>query len=117
MAVPGANTLPKEERLSGKSAIGNLLENGKWTSIGVLRCCYLPNSLEHSRLMVGVPKKNFRRAVKRNLLKRRIREAYRTQKNLLEGKNVDILFVYNRKEVSTFSDIRKNVEEILVSLQ
>jgi len=117
MAELGANTLPKEERLFGKSSIGNLLENGKWTGSGVLRCCYLPNGLEHSRLMVSVPKKSFHRAVRRNLLKRRIREAYRTRKNLLAEKSVDILFVHSPKELSSFADICRSVEEILVSLQ
>lgn len=63
--------------------------------------------------MVSVPKRFFKRAVKRNLLKRRIREAYRTQKSLLEPSSIDILFLYNSKEVNDFQTIKEEVSVIL----
>ena len=55
--------------------------------------------------MVSVPKRNFKRAVKRNLLKRRIRESYRLQKGLLPPAGVDLLLVYLPKTILPFSDI------------
>lgn len=64
-------------------------------------------------MMVSVPKRLFKRAVKRNLLKRRIREAYRTRKDLLVSAPADVMFVYNSKEILDFESIRSQVESIL----
>lgn len=69
-----------------------------------------------SRIMVSVPKKHFKRAVKRNLLKRRIREAYRLNKNLLGGAAVDILFYYNSRELCTFGEIETALTAALQEL-
>lgn len=67
-----------------------------------------------NRMMVSVSKRLFKRAVKRNLLKRRIRESYRTLKhNLPEGGGTDILFVYNTREILTYSEIRDTIEKII----
>ena len=67
--------------------------------------------------MVSVPKKSFKRAVKRNLLKRRIRESWRKQKHMLavEGK-LDILFMYAVKEVLSYDEIYAAVGQIIDSL-
>ena len=66
-----------------------------------------------NRIVVSVPKKMFRRAVKRNLLKRRIREAYRLQKQLLTGNGVDLMFVYKSKDIAPYSQISDCVAAIL----
>ena len=63
--------------------------------------------------MVSVPKRFFKRAVKRNLLKRRLREAYRTQKELLGPSSIDVLFLYNSKEVLDFLSIKEEVASVL----
>ena len=64
--------------------------------------------------MVSVPKKLFHRAVRRNLLKRRIRESYRTQKNLLpDGKGIDILFMYNSKDIFDYRSVKLSMEKAL----
>jgi len=110
------NTLSKEERLSGKSSVSRLISEGKWGSCtGLKFCCLKPNGLEYSRILISVPKKFFKRAVKRNLLKRRIRESYRTQKSILtEGS--DIMFLYNTPEILSFSELRSSVENILMQV-
>ena len=72
-------------------------------------------SLSHadaSRIVVSVPKRLFKRAVKRNLLKRRIREAYRHQKDLLSAP-VDILFIYTAPEVLPYEVIYADMTAIL----
>lgn len=65
------------------------------------------------RILVSVPKRCFKRAVKRNLLKRRIREAYRIQK--LPG--VDVMFQYNSPELADFAAVRADVTAILSRIQ
>lgn len=114
-------TFTKGERLCGKSAVGALLKGGRWGVAGPLKyCCLEGNGQEVDRLLVSVPKKLFKRAVKRNLLKRRMREAYRTRKELLQptpdGGRRDLLLQYNSTEVLPFADICASVETILNKL-
>ena len=78
-------------------------------------CILEGNGLEFSRMAVSVPKRAFHRAVKRNLLKRRIRESYRLQKELLPP-GVDILFIYISKEVLPLADISAAMGKILSSI-
>ena len=106
-----AATLPKSERLCGKKAIAGLMEHGKGGSAGCLRYRFLPGE-DVTRILVSVPKRYFKRAVKRNLLKRRIRESYRLQKDLLPVP-VDIAFLYSAREVLPFDDIFVAMKEAL----
>ena len=125
----GGNTLSKAERLSGKKSIATLLADGRWGALGHFRYCYLSNAhqtcsplasdthtiipeLHPSRIIIAVPKRFFKRAVKRNLLKRRIREAYRVRK--IAG--ADILFQYNSPELADFATISAEVEAILARI-
>lgn len=105
--------LPKSERLCGLKAVGELFQTGKSASAGCLRCKYLlREDGEPSRIVVSVPKRSFKRAVKRNLLKRRIRESYRRQKALL-GPGVDILFIYTAAEVLPYEVIYADMATLL----
>ena len=108
-------TLSKNERLSGKTAVGDLMKKGRWGFTADIKYCWFcPDGPEGNRIMVSVPKRNFKRAVKRNLLKRRLRESYRTQKELLDaGRAVNLLLFYNAKEVLDSGTIKSEVGEIL----
>lgn len=108
-------TLPKTERLSGKTAVGTLMKKGRWGVSGCLKYCVLsPGGSDVDRVMVSVSKRIFKRAVRRNLLKRRMRESYRTQKDLLgQAGPLDLLLVYNSKEILDYQVIRQDVAAVL----
>jgi ribonuclease P protein component len=72
---------------------------------------------------VTVSKKNFKSAVQRNLLKRRMREAYRKNKqpliNVLHEKNkkVDLMFLHVSKELSDYKKIENGMISVMEKLQ
>ncbi len=114
MDIP-RHTLSKEERLHGKKDIETLLSKGRFAdSHRGIRYCYLTGGDSGlNRIMVSVPKKNFKRAVRRNLLKRRIRESFRLQKHKLNAAGTDILFICSSKEMMSFKDIHEIVGDII----
>ena len=112
------NTLPKKERLCGKTAISKLLAKGKHGSVpGIRYLCLYGTESGVNRIVVSVSKKFFKRAVKRNLLKRRIRESWRKQKHMLalDG-NFDILLIYSVKEILSYEEIYNAVGQIIENL-
>ena len=107
--------MKKKERLSVGADLSRLFASGRYGFTDGFRYCYrIGNELSFNRIVVSVPKKCFRRAVKRNLLKRRIREAYRLNKNLLpvnaEKGGTDILFILD------FNAVVLSVRNILEGL-
>jgi ribonuclease P protein component len=78
------NTLHKSERLDKKKVIDKMFSGGARSfSVFPLRVVYLPvEELEAPvSILVSVSKRRFKRAVKRNRVKRQIREAYRKNKH------------------------------------
>lgn len=116
-AMAVRHTLPKEERLCGKTSISRLMSKGRWGGTEHLKYCFVRRPEGGcNRLMVSVPKKLFKRAVKRNLLKRRLRESYRLRKFMLKDCEVDMMLLYNCPEVLDSKVIATEVEEILVRI-
>ena len=114
MTEKTANTLPKAERLCGKKGIESLLAKGKHGSCGAIRYIFSEGNNEGChRILVSVPKKLFKRAVKRNLLKRRIRESWRKLKHQMYCSGSDILFIYSSKEILTYQEIYALIESII----
>lgn len=121
MDIDFRKTLKKKERLSVGTDLSRLFASGRYGFTDGFRYCYrIGNELPFNRIVVSVPKKCFRRAVKRNLLKRRIREAYRLNKNLLpvnaEKGGTDILFIYSSKDILDFNAVVLSVRNILEGL-
>lgn len=109
-------TLPKSERLKSKTAISALMTKGRWGRTEALKYCYLKKDESvPNKIMVSVPKRMFKQAVRRNLLKRWLREAYRVRKDMVRG--IDILFIYNINEILPHEEIEKQVEDILHELE
>ncbi len=115
MEANTGNTLPKKERLCGKTSISLLLAKGKHGNVPNMRYLFMKNTgLDYNRILISVPKKLFKRAVKRNLLKRRIRESYRKQKhNLTVEGGLDVLFMYSTKEILSYQEIYEAIGQII----
>lgn len=67
-------------------------------------------------VLINVSKRQFKRAVDRNLLRRRIREAYRLHKQVLGQENsppTEIAFLYIAKTKATFEEIEKGMKRTL----
>ncbi len=112
-------TLGKEERLKSRKLIGKLYEEGKSIKVFPLRMVYIQS--EHTsnypaQVGVSVPKRNFKKAVDRNRIKRLLREAYRKEK-LTVYNNIDEPYVfmisYLAKEEWEYANIEHKMTKLL----
>lgn len=112
-------TLGKDKKLKSRKAIDKIFSDGKNFHKFPVRAVYFYEFNAESELKIGVsvPKKKFKKAVDRNLLKRRLREAFRLnqEKLNLSGK-LNIMFIYSSHEIQPFETIEKSVIALLASL-
>ncbi len=125
--MSGSATLPKSERLSSERRIEALFNGGRRGYVHPLKYCWLAAEAAEGdegdeatvSVMFSVPKKAFKRAWKRNLIKRRIKESYRRRKEALvektaaHGRRIDIAFICSADEIPDFKTIDHAVERIL----
>ena len=106
-------SFPKKQHLAQSQVIADLSSRGNTVFKYPIKAYWLPGE-ECSRYAFSVPKKSFKRAVKRNLLKRRMREAVRlNQGELLGDFAADFLLVYIAKEICDYAAIEAAVRDIL----
>lgn len=119
-------SLSKHERLKSKTQIDKLFEDGKSFNVFPIKVVYSKLTLQDNsvpvKIAVTVSKRNFKRAVDRNLIKRRMREAYRLNKTpfylqLEDSKSVFVvMFIYIAKEILDYQTIEKSCKTILQRL-
>lgn len=122
-------TLDKKERLNSKAMIERLFAGGsKSFPAFPLRVVYMQAELAEEAvpavsILVSVPKKRFKRAVKRNLVKRQVREAYRKNKYLLldalagKGKRLILAFIWLDNNVHSSAEVEEKVKKLLLHIR
>ena len=129
-------TLGKDERLKRRKTIEELFNSGEAFSLYPLRVFFIlekqtngkqaASNSKNSSLQfgVGVSKKNFKKAVDRNRIKRLIREAYRLQKKTIalaldekKERCLKLFFVYTGNELPEHTLINQKVGEALDRLK
>lgn len=105
------NTFTKKERLSSKKEIENLFKSGKSKLVYPILFYYLPNE-ERTKVLISVSKKNFKKAVERNFIKRKMREEYRLNKFMLKTSYI-IGFTFIGKNLSETTKIKKSIVSFL----
>lgn len=119
-------TLDKAERICSKILIEKMFSGGaKSFSIYPLRVVYIYTEKKETAsaaILTSVSKKRFKRAVKRNRVKRQIREAYRKNKfillDLLEPKEygLAIAFIYQATTEFASAEIEEKMKIALARI-
>ena len=123
-----SNTFKKAERLKHQAGFDFLFDKGKRIDRKSFQVMYsFDYPAKHlSHILMGafaVPKRNFKKAVTRNLLKRRMRESWRTNnqtlKNLLleKKRNLVVSIRYKSKEIFDYKLIESEMREIIRLLE
>lgn len=116
----------KDERLSSEKIIERLFADGNRFTVFPIGVVWLFASLDSSspvQVLISVSRRKFKRAVDRNLLKRRMREAYRRNKQPFieslakEGRQCALGLIYNGSELADFNEIEEKIILVLQRLQ
>lgn len=122
------NGFNKSQHLCGEVTISQLFREGKAFLVFPLRVVYrVAERVEGDkratvRVLVSVPKKQFKHAVDRNRFKRLIREAYRLQQhelnNVLESQGLvmDVAFTAVHNQLPEFDFLKGRMAKILSKL-
>lgn len=122
MAESASLTFSKRERIVSRKLIERLFSQGSShsTSAYPLRIVYMETEREEVpvQMMVSVSKRHFKRAVKRNRVKRQVREAYRHHKQLLiervpEDKSLAVAFIWLSDELFDSRQVERSVRRLL----
>lgn len=115
-------SLKKHEILRSKKKIKELFENGSSFFLYPYKVFVLPDTTtENNQVLFSVSKKYFKRAVDRNLVRRRMREAYRLNKKLLtdaqnDSFSLSIALVYISKFKLPYIEIESKLKQVFIRL-
>ena len=123
-------TFSKKERLSSVKDIETLFKKGKSLFVFPLKVVFIPKKLEETkeeteqkiippaRLLISVSKRNFKKAVDRNRIKRQVREGYRLQKSDVDLSHIDTFaFICVAKEHIDSKFLHKRIKKLLQMLE
>lgn len=116
------NSFHKQERLCSRKAIDQLFLKGLSFNSSPVKMMLIKTTLDTGfpgQAMFVVPKKKFKLSPDRNLLKRRMREAYRLNKGGFyealnqNGLNVQFAFIYTQSKALEYGAIEKAIQTLL----
>ncbi len=125
MPEPSQNTFRKSERMVSKKLIDTLFGGGHSRSAVAypVRAVYMVAGRGEKaavQVLVSVSKRHFKRAVKRNRVKRQIREAYRLNKHALaelveqsEGKSLALAFIWQADRLYDSKRVSGSIKTLL----
>lgn len=111
--------LPKSERLHADKLIKELFNEGSSFFLYPFKVVYLRKidlAGQANQVLVSVSKKKIKKASGRNFIKRRVKEAYRLNKHLLQANGFILGFIFVGKPEMTFSEIEPRLIQILQKL-
>ena len=113
-------TFTKAERLCSKVIIDEVFAKGKTISVPSFKLFWLRAAQQQHvplQIVITVPKRNFKKAVDRNKLKRRIREAYRKSKAAayaqISNESYYLMLVYTGKSIVEYKEIEEKIIKLL----
>uniref|UniRef100_UPI0037DC5253 ribonuclease P protein component n=1 Tax=Zhouia sp. PK063 TaxID=3373602 RepID=UPI0037DC5253 len=112
-------TFSKKEKLKSQKLIGQLFSEGKSVTKFPLKLIYLPTTFEDEvtiKTGVSASKRNFKKAVTRNRIKRLLREAYRLNKQqVFNDINTQYAFMilYIGKDIPDFHLVDDKMKKLL----
>jgi len=118
-------SLNSTERIKHRKIIEEIFSKGSTVYKDFIRINYIKADFKDGKIAkvaFSVPKKKFKRAYKRNRLKRVMREVYRKNKpefyDILSNKSIKIalLFVYLDDEIKDYDIIEKTMKSALDKL-
>lgn len=115
-------SLPRSQRLRSLGAVRRIFTEGESGFVFPFRYVWYAetDSEQTVEVLFSVPKKFHKRANKRNLLRRRTKEAFRLQKLLLTETrtpvNLDLALIYSSKEELPYKTIAHAVRKILAAV-
>jgi ribonuclease P protein component len=110
--MPGPNAFPASHRLSGTLRFAAVFDAKVKNSAGPLVAHSLPNGLAHSRLGLSVSRR-VGNAVRRNRVKRMLRESFRLQPRVLT-RGYDLVIVARPHEAVKFAEYQKWMATLLL---
>ena len=116
---------PKKQKLCGEKVIERLFSNGKSISEKPFRAIWnfeKNNDQVCVKSLIVVSKKRLKLAVDRNVVKRRIKEAYRLQKKQLEcflestNQQLNLAIIYQEEEILDYKTLEEKINLLLSRL-
>lgn len=111
---------PKTERLTSEKEIEALFRTKNKLTVFPFKVLWLENEKSLHQILISCPKRNLKKAVDRNLIKRRVRESYRLNKHQLYNEDItffNIAFIYIGNEILEYTVINEKLVKAIDKLK
>ena len=119
-------SFPKSERLCGVKLISGMFAEGRSLNIPHMRVIFrfspAGSGLPPARVLISVPKRHFKRAVDRNLMRRRLREAWRRNSHPLldilrdNEMHADLVLIWTDTEIKPYDIAEKAIKGVIAKV-